>query len=334
MSRAGLLLTVGDPFILNLWLEYYEKIWCKEVNKIYVVLDNREDSNIPNINSYLNDLFRKYPNIEVAESGGMGIGNAITKSFQICKEDNYVLLNDDCIIFRPYALDYHFSQIEKNKFDAVGSPLRNYTPVEVDKELQTIFSYSELENEFLQRYGYAFWQNLFFGKTSDALKTDLDMDVKTFKQGEFLPQLKTSFATDTGVDVFVSFSWQLRRMGLRFDYIKQGHTTPQDVYRYIIMEEIFSGNYSWVHIGNMSTLTVYLRQGWENRQASQSETEEYQRKFAWWEIMMERYPNIEKDIPSYVKVQKEVLSKIKSNLSLKQQEVDKLKFVYRRLLGI
>ena len=241
--------------------------------------------------------------------------------------------NDDCIVFRPDALDYHFKSIENNKFDVVGSPLRNYTPEEVDKQLKTIFNYSELENELLQRYGYAFWQNLFFGKTKDALNTDLRMNVETLPAGQHISFLGKSFQYHIGIDVFVGFSWQLRKMGLRFNYIKQGHTTPHDVYRYIIMEELFNGNYAWTHLGNMSSLTGYLRQGWQEIIPTQSISEEYQRKLAWWEIMMECYP-LEKDIPQYVKVQKEVLEKIENKLALNREEINKLKFVYKKLLGI
>ena len=39
-SRGALLPYPGDPYLLNYWLKFYDDIWGKEVDKLYIYLNS------------------------------------------------------------------------------------------------------------------------------------------------------------------------------------------------------------------------------------------------------------------------------------------------------
>ena len=57
MSRAALLPTPGDPFLVKYWLENYAKYWREEVDKLYVYLNTPIEDGVV---SYIQELIEGY----------------------------------------------------------------------------------------------------------------------------------------------------------------------------------------------------------------------------------------------------------------------------------
>lgn len=245
MSRAAFLPTPGDPCLLTLWLQYYER-WADEVDRLYVYVN----SNSPKpIIKYIEDKIAKAPHtFFIYQDHQIEHGEALRQMVQLATEDYIMFVEDDGFIFKAGKVDSVFKSIEEGEFDIVGSK-RGSCSLFIYQEASRIWG---LDNSGYGDHGPNFWPNFFFAKREDLLKVT-NFGARHWEAGERIEPIKAAAPEEQASDTFVEGSLQLRAMGLRVGYEPQYHGATDDVLDYENRTNIWDGQAPWLHAGSLSS---------------------------------------------------------------------------------
>lgn len=242
--RAALLPTPGDPFQLYLWFHLFQTRFQDDVDKLYVCYNGALQ---PDVVEFVRKMMTANPKVVWLYHPQMiSHGEAIKELINTATEDLVVLLEDDCLIFKPNALGQHFTNIERGGYDLVGSHRMSAT----DNIIQATINHFRMnENEPF------FWPNLLFTKRENLLKTDQNFNPKHWNPGEYIKEIDWRVDTTPGNDTFVWASIQLLAMNLKYYLVEQNHAQVEDLYFYQHKIRAWeSGKAAWVHIGSLSSV--------------------------------------------------------------------------------
>ena len=253
-SRAALLPTPGDPFLLNLWLKSFENIWASEVDRLYIHVNSYL---APSVIEALMKRLHRHPKIETLYDDRMiDHGNSLAKLVRHCREDLLMLIEDDAFVLKSGAVDHCFSEIENNHYDCLGSPRGSCSMklfyMGMEKFGKPVIGYDT---------GPHFWPNFFFCKRADLLKTDMNFGAHHFKLGDRIQVLDYTVDEEPmNGDTFVWGSLQMRGLNLKCGYVEQHKVRPNDFDEHGKRDNCFSPRAAWFHSGNLSgSLHSWLR---------------------------------------------------------------------------
>ena len=158
MSRAVILPTPADPFLLTYWLDLFLKNVMDEIDTLYVHANRELD---PRVLSYIEEMF-KHPKIVFKHTNHqVEHGDAIDQILEVVKEDHVMLFEDDCYNFRQGFVNKMFTLLEGNFYDVIGSKRGSCGQEILDASKKKYgLDYSGLGDQ-----GCNFWPSYFFIKT-------------------------------------------------------------------------------------------------------------------------------------------------------------------------
>jgi len=301
--RAAILPYPGDPFLLNFWLGFFDRIWGKDVDRLYIYLNSPVEKEVV---EYIRNLCLRRPKINFTYlPNQIEHGEVINRTLEIVQEDTVMLVEDDCFIFKPGHIDKIFTLIEDGDYDIVGSK-RGSCSLEILERAADIWN---LDYSGYGDQGCNFWPNLFCAKKSTFLKTSRNFGAKAWSAGEIIPELR-NFKTPTNLysDTFVQASLELRTMidQSRIGFVPQYHASPNDITHEENKTGIFDGCAPWVHVGSLSSGINGLLKDDKNRvlarktidkpedqitmnnlPTTDQEKQEYERRLAWYLLFVE-----------------------------------------------
>lgn len=302
--RAALLPSVGDPFVLLHWMQYFEKVWHSEVDTLYISIQSRIGYDV--FNEIISTI-RKDDNIawnkvkllyaEWSADHGKNIDTMLT----LCEEEFVLLLEEDAIIHKPGAVKEAFEMLERGETDVIGSPRGSCS----------MWIYNKASEKFNLSYegagdqGPNFWPCYLYTSKKILLSTDRNFAAKQWKEGEtllgeVLPEMVVG-------DTFVNTSLQLREMGLRIHTIPQYHCLPSDLDNPVKGDWTIHNKASrYMHIGSLSSSVGMVWNAGKIVATSPDDKVELLRRIAWCQRSLEailiRFPNIR---PAYVEKYKQ-----------------------------
>lgn len=250
MSRAILLPTVGDPFLISAWLSLYQKYFKSEVDKVYILVASDIDDAILN---YSYDLCASYGCTVFKEKRSINHGDAIRYLLERCTEDYICLLEDDLFVLKSGALTNEFLKVEGGQCDIVGST-RSCASAQLINLIANKFNlHGQHSVEHALNQCPNLWPCLFFSKKEALLNTDRDFNNKVWLPGSRIDPLNFDVNEVFTSDTFVWASIQLRAAQHRFMYCHQQHASNVDVGHFGTTSGLFDPSTTWVHFGSLSS---------------------------------------------------------------------------------
>lgn len=246
MSRAALLPTPGDPFLLRYWLDLYDRVWRSEIDQLYICINTPLPKYVVD---YEISLCNQYGAKYLYFPDQIQHGDALNALLDICEEEYVMLIEDDGYIFRSGYVHDQFRKLEEDRFDVVGSKRGSCSRdiLEWAQAKWGIAGFGHGDN------GCNFWPNFFFTKKQILLDTDRNFNARTWERGELIEPLERIAIELTVGDTFVNTSLQLHARGYRMDYIPQYHGSAEDIDHYNDRYNIFDGQAPWTHVGSLSS---------------------------------------------------------------------------------
>lgn len=251
MNKAAILPFPGDPFLLNYWLGFFDRVWGKEVDTLYIHLNSTIEKPVVD---YISEMCAKRPNIVLKITPHqIEHGDAINLILNEVKEDYIMLIEDDGFIFRPFMVEKCFRFIEYGQYDIVGSKRLSCSMEIADKAAKKWgLSYTGFGD-----VGCNFWPCFFFARKDLLLRTDRKFGARAWHKGELIEPLGVTLENEdvAAMDTFGNTSLQLRNLvpENKIYYVKQYHCHPDDIKHFEQRKEIFDGFASWCHIGSLSS---------------------------------------------------------------------------------
>lgn len=249
MSRAVLLPTPCDPFLIKYWLENFKKYYRDEVDKLYVHLNSTIEKEVIQYIQNLLDGDNKINYLYVDHQ--IEHGEAINQLLNMVTEDHVMLVEDDAYVFKSGIVNYAFKLIEENRYDCVGSK-RGSCSIEIMNAAKNKWG---LNYEGYGDQGCNFWPCYFFCKTETLKNTDRNFASRAWIKGEKVEALDYVIKDEEVAysDTFVNTSLQLRAKGLNFGYFNQYHGSPNDISDYENGRNLWDGVAYWTHVGSLSS---------------------------------------------------------------------------------
>ena len=320
-SRAVLLPTPADPFLLYFWLNHYEKIWRDEVDKLYICVNGQNNENVL---SFLRKLISGVTNAEYIEFGNMiDHGNAINEILSISREKHIMLIEDDAFVFRKGQVNKCFSILENSEAKVVASKRGSCSQEILDKAQKKY----DLDYSGFGDSGCNFWPSFLFCERSLLLKTDREFGAKLWKAGKEIPGL--GIAEDDCVgDTFVNTSLQIRQMVAdnEIHYEPQYHGATDDEPDYLAHTNIWSPDCKWLHVGSLSSgyygllnLDRELPDGF----STVNEKLELERRVTFWTLFAEYFTEnaIQKELADYKKAIHRIVEKYDLDIGRIQRRI-------------
>jgi hypothetical protein len=179
-------------------------------------------------------------------------GHAIDYALERVKEDLVMLIEDDCYIFKPGAVEKCFCYLEGHYYDVVGSK-RGSCSTEISETAKNLYG---LDYSGAGDQGCNFWPNLFFSSKKLLMETDRNFAARAWQKGETIEALNHIVGRDEVVgDTFVNTSLQIlaKVPQNRIKYVPQYHGYPQDLEDYMRQQNLWDGQAEWVHVGSLSS---------------------------------------------------------------------------------
>ncbi len=329
-SRCALIPSRGDPITFRLVMYFYEKIWHDEVDKLYINVNSQID---PVVVDFMRKYCTKFPNVVFTHStNALDHGGSITKMFHESTEDNIVLMEDDSFVYGHGMVDKYFQMIEANAVDACGS-LRGCCSGEITDRGKLYF---ELWDEKFAGGELWFWPCFFFCKRSDLLKTDLNFCGKGWKPGEYIAPLQWTTPMEVCGDTMVYMSMQLRALKLRF------HDFPNP---YLVG----SPDYQWTHTNSLSSFIESMLTDDNDYPLAFRKTArppvvketvligdpgEYERKFAWMTMALEKFWDEFEEIKEFRDLYKKGIYKYAERFGFNWGRIEEMKGRYHDAIGL
>jgi hypothetical protein len=327
-SRAILLPSIGDPFLLELWFSRSYPKFKNEVDHVYICLDSNQNEKWQSeVKQHIIETYSKLPNISIFFSEKAGLSSTIETAFKRCQHTYFAYIQEDAYVYKEGEVDRCFELLECDTVDVVATPMYCYSGI-LNGLLSDVTGGKE---PYLHHLGFAFWQNFFFSSVKTIRETNCNFEPKQYRKGERIPYLNQEAPDTVSLDVMAEISFQLRVLGKRFKYVSQGlgvhdlNFSPLDV------------NF-WQHVNSLSSITTYL----VNETAmppvgdeSVSLKTELERRVAWW-IVAAKTHGVPKDLTSpigrYYWRYAAMINKIISDYKLDQKNVDKRVNIIERIL--
>lgn len=358
MTRAVLLAYPGDPFLLNYWLHFFDTVWGKEVDALYIGLNSPIEE--PVIEYIYNRIEKSREltgkKIVVHRQPTMADhGPTINKLLDLCTEQLVMMIEDDGFIFKPGHVDWCFKQIESGQYDIVGSK-RGSCHMEILTGAKEKWG---LDYEGEGDHGPNFWPNFFFTKKEILLRTDRNFAAKAWHKGDTVEGLGITVVDDVIYgDTFVSASLQLR--GIipieRILCIPQYHGSPDDIEHAQQRKYLFDGKAPWTHIGSLSSGVGGVLRDDRNRHLDKrttapdggetflprewcktdAEKNEWERRVQWWDrFYWFAYVDTSTDvIADFRKAYGEAVQQIITQYKLRPENIKERQRIYKDLLGV
>lgn len=341
MKRAALLPTPGDPFLLNLWLKFYESFWADEVDKLYIYVNS---PNSLRVFDYIKTRVKRSLNTVFIYSSNLDEhGTILSELVKRSKEDLLMFVEDDGLIFKSGKVKACFDLIETGVVDAVGSKRGSCS--------QWLYELASkkfgIDNSGYGDNGPNFWPNFFFAKRSDLL-TVTNFAAKTWNTGEPVKYVDCLAPELTTGDTFVEGSLQLRSMGLRFAYEPQYHLMADDADDFSYIRNAFSTEACWLHIGSLSSgFNGMLRDAegrslarrhldppqeyvWANAPQGDLAKMEFERRVAWLSLALD---NAEPgELVELQELYAQSLDRVVVNYQLSANRIQERKLIYSRFM--
>lgn len=254
-SRAALLPYPGDPFLLNYWLSFFDKVWGKEVDALYIGLNSPIEENVRDYIYDRIDHSRQLTNKKIVvhyQNTMADHGPTINKLLDLVDEQYVMLVEDDGFIFKEGTVNWCFQELERGGYDIVGSK-RGSCHEEIT---HAAFKKWGIQIEGEGDQGPNFWPNFFFSSKELLLKTDRNFAAKAWHKGDYIKELDYTVLSDVIYgDTFVNTSIQLRGLVLphRIRYVPQYHGHPEDLKHAEENKYLFDGKAPWTHVGSLSS---------------------------------------------------------------------------------
>jgi len=249
-NRAGVLASVADPLLLNLWDKCYSKNMKDSVDTVYVKMTNRME---PNVRDFIvNKLTNNGYHVWYQEQADVH-GNVLKDLMKEVKEETVILLEDDFFVTSPGVLEPLFLKIERGEVDCIGST-RGCCTTKMTDAIAKTFKLTGNSPEHPISECPNLWPCLFVSKTTTLNKTDGHYAAKQWDKGTVVPYINMYCDEAECGDSFVWTSIQLRGQGNTFAYEHQHHTAPDDLQDFPRRTALFSYNpIPWVHVGSLSS---------------------------------------------------------------------------------
>jgi len=249
-SRAVILPTPVDPFMLNYWLHGFKEYWGDEVDHLYIVANSpiQQDA-VDYVHKICADpkITLTFINHQIEH------GDAINRGLEQVKEKYVMLVEDDCYIFKRGVIDQCFRWLESEQYQMVVSKRGSCHP-EISERAKQLWG---LSYEGFGDQGCNFWPNLFFSSKDLLLKTDRNFGAKAWQKGTVIEQLGNYTVLNDVIygDTFVWASLQLRALVSEkyIKYVPQYHGSPEDIRNFEEHTHLFDGSAPWCHIGSLSS---------------------------------------------------------------------------------
>lgn len=343
-SRAAILPFPGDPFLLHYWLKFYDEIWGKEIDKLYVF---HNSSIQPEVELYIKELVVKRNGVYLYEPRSVEHGQGIKKLLEACKEEYVMLAEDDGFIFGKDQVNMCFELLETDKCDLVGGRRHSCSP--------KISELAEAKWNLLPTYpligdqGPNFWPCYLFAKKDLLMDTDQHFGPYTWYKGERIEPLDYTVEEELLVgDTFVNTSLQLRNKGLRVHCEPHYHGSPDDIAHHRKRFNLWDGQAKWTHAGSLSSGIGGMLVDDEGRRLSgrmnppitpkeygrigpntDAERREWERRVQWWLTAWEnRDPEA---IPEFADLYKKALDKLIGTFSLSMNNIVLRQKIYKEI---
>jgi hypothetical protein len=327
-NRAITIPSIGDPFLLHLWFTLSLPNFINEIDHVYLAVDGQDKTSGP-----LQDAFAKakhhiiktysalpYVTAQIVERGG--IMGTIEDAYHMVKHPLFGMIQEDAFVYKQGEIDRMFRLIESEQYDVVGTPMYCYSGA-LHPILDATINYRN--ERYLNEIGYAFWQNFFFSRTATIRETDLNFDVVDWKKDQYVPYLQRSMPEAFNLDGMASISFQLRALRKRFYYVPQMCSMIDRHF------EIYDVCF-WQHVNSLSSIFTYMVSGVEKRMLGDSERIEMERRVAWWEFALDRYPTeMREQIEDFYWTYRGAVDAITGLYDLQRGNIDKRKEIIGRL---
>lgn len=335
----------GDPFLINYWLLYYEKIWHEEIDRLIVVFNSPIEKSV---SDYIVDRIARAPKtttLVIEEQ--IEHGEAINRGLDEVETEYVGLIEDDAFVLQPGMIHFAFSGVEQKEVDVVGSRRASCSQEIIDRadELWDIKDTPYGDN------GPNFWPCYFFTKTAILRATTRRFGARAWNKGDLIGPLQHVVeAPVVNGDTFVSTSLELRATipEDRIRYLPQYHLHPDDERDAQNNTGIFNKNPEWVHVGSLSSGVSGVLRDDQNRPLArrkidppggetvlekyantEMEKKEWERRVAFWLTFWEyREPD---KIIEFSNAYKEAIDRVIYQYKLNTKSIFRIKKIYKRL---
>lgn len=301
MSRAALLPTPGDPFLLQYWLNLYKHYWKNAIDGLYVYVNSPIPDNVIMFND---DILDEAGVKRVLWANTMiDHGKALEELLDLVDEDHVMLIEDDGFIFKSGKVDACFLHMERGPYKVVASKRGSCSP----NILEMASEKWELNYEGVGDQGCNFWPNFFFTETKILKGIGGHFGASAWQPGEMIEGLEMRTGPFANGDTFVSASLRIRaaldkirppesnQSKLLGDtliwYEPQYHGNTNDMPDYDKRTGLWGPDCSWTHAGSLSTGITNLldleRDLPKNLANTEQERLELERRVMYWQIFWE-----------------------------------------------
>lgn len=343
MSRAVLLPTPGDPFLLQYWLNLYKHYWKNAVDALYVYVNSPIPDDVIVFNA---ELLEEVEAKRVLWASTMiDHGKALEELLELVEEDHVMLIEDDGFIFKSGKVDASFQKLERTKYRVVGSKRGSCSPSIMDMASQKW----GLHYDGLGDQGCNFWPNFFFTDTKLLKSIGGHFGASAWEADEMIEGLEMRTNLFANGDTFVSASLRIRAALDKLDHVAPDESLKSDAYIWYEPqyhgntddmpdfnkgEGIWSPDCYWTHAGSLSTgITNLLDLERELPKAlanTEQEKLELERRVMYWQIFWENATptGIEKFHDDYAKA----IMRIITHYGLNEGRINQRKAAYYQVL--
>lgn len=301
MSRACLLPTPGDPFLLQYWLLCYKRFWKNNIDGLYVYVNSPIPDDVVVFNGEILDAAGA--KLVLWANTMIDHGKALEELLKNVDEDNVMLVEDDGFIFKSGKVDAAFARLDNSPYKVVASKRGSCSPAILEMAQEKW----GLNYEGYGDQGCNFWPNFFFTKTEILKGIGGHFGASAWQPGEMIEGLEMRTELFANGDTFVSGSLRIRaaldkirppesREGpLLGDtliwYEPQYHGNTDDMPDHDKGEGIWSPDCYWTHSGSLSTGITNLlnldRELPKGMAGTDQEKLELERRVMFWQIFWE-----------------------------------------------
>jgi len=336
MSRAAILPTPGDPFLLTLWIKFFKEVWCGEIDRLYICVNNdflvTHDEYISSLIDDLDNVniefVNTYSNPSYIEIDRRTHGSAIAHTLSKVTEDFVVFIEDDGFIFKSGYIDYYFSLLENDTYDLIGSPRASCSSIIAEESSK---KYYLIDEEWMQPN---WWPCFFFAKKKIFDLTDNNFSERGWAAGDILPIFNVVLDEVCASDTMVWMSMQLRNLNLKIGRCPQFHGNPSDSDDYTTKTGLFNGSAFWMHAGSLSSgLNGFIsNKPLPNYCNTYSEKIELERRIAFWSLGLDIYMGgTNRIIDEFALEYSNLLDRLIDGYGLSRERLDASKRMYSEL---
>lgn len=267
MTRAALLPTPGDPFLLSYWLTNYERVWADEVDRLLVLVNGQQD---PAILAHFAERIAAVPHATLLTlPNRMDHGRALNVLYDATDADEVLFCEDDALVRSPGAIAAAFDRLASH--DVVGSPRGGYS-AEIESACGAKWG-ERFGAPDTGEVGFGIWPAFFFARRSSLDRTDRHFGARNWSPGETVAGLGLRVNVPVSADTMAAIAFQL------WDDFDVG-THAQ----YRLSDSVQAG--SWFHIGSLSAgygNAFRDDAGFAAPFSPGNSGWEWERRVAWWE---------------------------------------------------